>query len=323
LHGQAVVAWAGGELIELNGTEAAGYDAPSGRWRRLSDPPFPVDGTVAVSAWTGRQLVVADGPRVALYDPAANRWTAPASPLGGLDADAVAWTGREVVLASVAGWGSDGKLGVAGYDPATGRWRVITPALSAGQQARFAALVAVPKRLLTWVLWDQRLGRGGLGSGIDVLALGPGSTGSVWRNVTGNWPQHRVVTSPVFTGSSILLSPGEIWCGSACSPPYSPGQGYLVDPVTLRETAISLGPLGQTNPFLVWASGAVIAVNLDASVSGPGVSIHPGEMARWVSGQWSLLPGLPGNPPLAAVPVWTGSRLLALAANGQLYASHQ
>jgi hypothetical protein len=131
------------------------------------------------------------------------------------------------------------------------------------------------------------------------------------------------VVSPVFTGSSILLSPGEIWCGSACSPPPSTGQGYLVDPVTLRETAIPLGPLGQTNPFLVWASGAVIAVNLDASVSGPGVSIQPGEMARWASGQWSMLPDLPGNPPLAAVPVWTGSRLLALAVTGRLYASRQ
>jgi len=104
-------------------------------------------------------------------------------------------------------------------------------------------------------------------AGVDVLALSPDGT---WRDVTGGWPQNQEVTSPVFTGAAILVSPGQVWCGTRCIPPYTSKPGYFADPATLTRKIIPAGPLGQANPAFIWTGRAIIAVDLDASIGGHG-----------------------------------------------------
>src|SRR5262249_28261475 len=158
---------------------------------------------------------------------ATNRWATTRLPesMDGLFRLAAVWTGREVVLAAADS--SHGGLGVASYDPATRRWHGITPRLPARHPARFVALVADPDRVILWTLWTrQKITSHGVINtvGVDVLALG---TDGSWRNVTGHWPQKETVTSPVFTGSEILVSPGQHFCGVACSPRFAILHGYF------------------------------------------------------------------------------------------------
>jgi|SRR6266699_3837440 len=121
-------------------------------------------------------------------------------------------------------------------------------------------------------------------------------------------------------------SPAEIWCGG-CSPPFAYTPGYLADPATLHRTVLPLGPLGDANPPFVWAGRAVIAVNLDATITGPGkhgLHIRPGDIAAWdpASG-WRTLPAIPARPNISATPIWTGTALLALTDQGRLLSLHR
>jgi hypothetical protein len=355
---QPILAWTGRELLELGGLAhgASGYtgvafDPATGRWRRIAPAGSGNAGfTNAVSVWTGRQLFVADdqsepcavpqggsgtpancGPQAGLYDPATNRWSAARlpGPMDGLQLTAAVWTGHDVILAGVNDGrpGANlGRLGVAEFDPATGRWQIITPALSSGHSPQAVEMVATPGRILLWSLWE-RYGHNS-GAGVDVLALGPGGG---WRDVTGSWPQQESVTSPVYTGSAILVSPGQYWCGDSCSPPYGWNPGYFADPVTLARKTLPLGPLGQANPTFVWTGRAIIAVNPGAIIGAHGghSAIRPDDMALWdpapgnpAASRWLSLPAPPGHPSLAATPVWAGDELLALTTGGQLLTFH-
>lgn len=315
----------------------------------------------AVSVWTGHQLFVTNvqagscpvvvrgggaaladcGPQAGLYDPKTDRWSVTRLPgqMDSLEMAAAVWTGRDVILAGVDA--SHGMLGVAAYDPAADRWQVITPVLPAGHPPRLAAMVATAGRLILWSLWDRvKATKDGFSdtAGVDVLALGRDGT---WRNVTGDWPQEQQVTSPVFTGQVILVSPGQVWCGIACIPPYTSNPGSFADPATLTRTIIPPGPLGEANPAFIWAGRAIIAVDLDAGIGGHGGQgpIRPDDMALWdgSTGRWLRLLAPPGYPRLAAtgrfipaseatpcaVPVWTGTELLALTDTGQLLGFHR
>lgn len=139
---------------------------------------------------------------------------------------------------------------------------------------------------------------------------------SVW---TGGWPQHQTVPPPLFTGSQILIPPGQIWCG-ACSHPFGGQPGLLVDPGTLRITRLPRGPLDDTGPVMVWTGGAALAINPDAVISGPRGNVRPGDMAAWdpASGAWRRLPGAPRPRQDDATPAWTGHELLAIASDGTL-----
>jgi hypothetical protein len=348
---QPLLVWAGGELIELGGQHKGnvGYDGAAfrpvtGRWHRIpSAAAHNVGFLNAVSVWTGRQLFVTNGqfesclaprgvggtpsncwPHAGLYDPATNRWSATRlpGPMDGLGLAAAVWTGHDVVLAGVSA--QHGRLGVASYDPATGRWQMITPVRPAGHPSRSVAMVATAGRLIIWSLWDRVTRyKNGLSdrAGVDVLALGPGGT---WRDVTGRWPQDQLVTSPVPAGAAILVSPGQVWCGTACSPPYSSLPGYFADPATLDRTVIPPGPIGETDPAFVWTGRAIVAVDRYARIGahdhqGP---TRPDDMALWdrTTGRWLRLPAPPGHPGLAGAPVWAGTELLALTATGQVLA---
>jgi len=347
----AVLVMDGGTLLELSGltgatntsagkvsADAAAFDPATGRWHRIASIPgiaaSSPDSWNPVSAWAGRELLVANGPLrscaagcwtgAALYDPAANRWSAltPPKQLDGLTVDAAAWTGRELVVAAVDG--NRQRLGVADYDPATRRWQVITPALPRKHPPRMAELVAADGRVILWSLWDRVIPmKGGFSeyAGVDVLAMRQLGT---WRNVTGKWPQGQLVASPVFTGTAILISPGQIWCGWYCIPPFTWNPGYFANPATLARTVIPLGPLGEVNPAFIWTGDAIIAVNLDSEVSGPGISIQLDDMALWdpASRHWTRLPAPPGRPAMSVTPLWTGTELLALADDGHLLSFH-
>ncbi|HEX3490406.1 MAG TPA: hypothetical protein VHU92_13730 [Streptosporangiaceae bacterium] len=361
---QPTLAWTGRELIELGGlrrggttNDGAAFNPATGRWHRIASPGWRNIGlTNGVSVWTGRQLFVSNGqvescvitkgaggkttpahcgPQAGLYNPVTNRWTQTSLPtaMAGLQLEAAVWTGRDVIMAGVNA--GVGRLGVAAYNPTTGHWRVLTPGLPAGHHPQFAAMTLTNTRLILWSLWDlvHKHGNGeGIRSGVDVLAL---SADGTWRDVTGRWPQHGTVTDPQFTGTQILVSPGQIWCGSSCSPPLSVGEGFFANPVTLAVTRIPFGPIGQVGPPFVWTGRAVIAVNEDGSIgtgtasSGGTDSSHttiaPGATALFnpATRQWQSLPKPPGYPHLSAVlPTWTGSELLLLTARGQLLALH-
>jgi hypothetical protein len=249
-----------------------------------------------------------------LYDPASGRWsvTAPA-PFGhGVSQPAAVWTGRLVVVAGVAG----SRLEAASYDPATGRWRRQDPPLPAAHPPIDVAMVATVGRVIIWSLW----GRTGPGSstgysGVDVRAL----TGSRWQDVTGGWPQHQTVRQPLFTGSQILVPPGQIWCG-ACAPPAGGLPGLRADPRTLRVTVLPRGPLDDTSPVMAWTGAVALAVNAQTTEIGAPANVLPGDMATWdpAPGAWRRLPG--ASAPLQAdvMPVWTGRELLAIATDGSL-----
>jgi len=349
---QPIVVWAGHELVELGGlrkggttSDGAAFNPATGHWHRIAGIGSRNIGfSNGVSVWTGRQLFVSNGqtescvqvkgggggtqancwPHAGLYNPVTNRWTQTRLPaaMDGLGLEAAVWTGRDVILAGVNA--GIGRLGVAAYNPSTGRWRVITPALPARHPIRLLAMTATASRLILWSMWDQAHGSA---LGIDVLAMGRDGT---WRGVTGRWPKDLKPATPFFTGSSILVSPSQAWCGVNCDL-LTVGAGYFVNPVTLAQTIIPFGPIGSLEPAFVWTGRAIIAVNEGASAGtgsssgGSHTTVGPGIMALFnpASRRWQHLPTPPGYPHLSAVlPAWTGSELLMLTARGQLLALH-
>jgi hypothetical protein len=112
-----------------------------------------------------------------------------------------------------------------------------------------------------------------------------------------------------------------------CSPPRRWAAGrpvgehaWLADPGTLRLTPLPSGPLDDLGPLLVWTGRAVISINPGGQITGPHVSVQPGDMAAWdpASGHWRRLPRAPRLLQYDATPAWTGQELLAIAADGAL-----
>jgi hypothetical protein len=348
-----LLTWAGNELIEIGGPGAPGtsplaaaaYTPATGRWRIIAPVPSRLGATLwtrnappPVTVWTGSELFLTDGSwgappppgvqgghpligaPVLIYDPTANTWTHTNLPVQMYLATPLAatWTGRDVVLAGV----SSGHVHVTFYDPATGRWTTADPALPAGHPARSVSLLAAGNRLLLWSWWDRTHAfhqGASITSGTDVLALGPSGP---WQVVTGSWPQHEgPVAPPSYTGSQVLISASQIWCGLACSPPPASIPGYFADPVNLHRTSIPAGPLGQTEPTYIWTGRAIIAFG-GATISGPrGLTMRPGAMALFdpATSRWQRLPAVPGYPyPAGGAPLWTGTQLLYLTLKGCL-----
>ena len=299
----------------------------------------------AVDVWTGHQLFVANGqyescllarqakpalarclPHAGLYDPVTNTWSATLLPkqMDGLSLTAAVWTGRVVVLAGV---NTHARLGVAAYNPATGRWRMITPALSADHPPVAVAIAATPDRLILWSLWSkstrQSATSGAVASGIDVLALGPSGQ---WHTVTGNWPQHQVVADPAYSGGTILIPPGQIWCG-VCSHPSFTYQAELTSPRTLTRTTIPAGPLavhpGIEPGIWLWDGRTALAANTSSSYRPAAEELTTlAQLGSYnpATKHWHVLPLPPGNPPIAGPPIWAPTQLFLLTATGKLLA---
>jgi hypothetical protein len=334
-----VVAMAGKDLIELihnrrgGTTFGAAFSPATGRWRLIAPLPAKVGFDYGVTAWTGHQLffvglnATCGTPgaiclrSAGLYNPATNRWTITVLPraMDTVFRLAAAWNGRDIVLAAADS--SDGRLRVASYDPVTGHWQMITPALSPRHPPRFVAMVATSDRTILWSLWDRQTvtsHRVINTRGVDVFAL----TGHrAWHRVTGNWPQKRTVDSPVFTGRAILVSPGELFCGVACSSHFAILHGYFADAATLRRTLIPTGPLAESEPPYIWTGRAIIAMNLAGRIPPPHpLPLDAAALYDPAANRWTRLPAPPGHPAFAVIPVWTGSEMLALTIRGNLLA---
>jgi hypothetical protein len=351
-----IVAWTGKYLIELGGFkkyssqyDGAAYDPATGRWHDIAPPVnMNIGFWNAVTAWTGRQLFVTNGqfesclsipghpgtpancwPHAGLYDPATNRWTQIKLPVPmyGLYLMAAVWTGRDVILAGV-NHVHHPTMSVAAYDPATNHWQMITPRLPAGHPASLVAMAATGDRVILWSLWarEHRIGNGySIRSGVDVLALARNLT---WSNVTGRWPQGRIVQNPVYGTGQVLIPPGQMWCGLSCRHPPGTSPPYLANSTTLAQRTLPRGPLGSflsPAPIWLWNGRAVLAINAATSVAGT----PPTPPARMVlaaldpaTGHWLDVPRPPGGLVLAANPVWAGRELFALTTAGQLLVLH-
>jgi hypothetical protein len=341
-----IVVWDGHELLEFGGTAGrpygggapqdswAAYDPADAQWRRVASVPAVVEPANAASVWTGHQLLVFGGPTSShelrlgccvarLYDPATDRWTvSPKAPLDQLEQPTAVWTGTAVILAGLH-YNGQQQLEVASYDPASDTWNRLTPPISPQHAPLGLAMVATNNGVLLWSLWQRTRPAGrcfaGTCYGVDVFRRGPSGS---WQNVTGSWPQAHTVDEPIFTGSKILLAPGQIWCGACSHPAPFNEHGYTVDPKTLRRTSIPHGPPDDLGPQIIWTGAAEISLNAGGEITGPHVKVLPGDIAIWNPQMrgWARGPRAPRQLIYDAPAVWSGRELFALAQDGHLLA---
>jgi hypothetical protein len=336
----ASVVWDGRALLEVGGSSPGGqpnvrrtgaaFDPATDRWQAIAAVPSEVLPDGAVDVWTGSKLFVFGGSEppgppltgiAGLYDPSSNTWTlTPPAPLTRpSDSMAAVWSGHRVIVAAVSGSYRRSELRVAEYNPARNTWSALPLGLPTGHIPGIVETVATRNGVLLWSLWSrgQPTGPGSstIYSGVDVFRLIRGS----WRPVTGAWPQNRTVDQPLFTGSQVLLSANQIWCGSCSHPAPFDSNGWMVNPVTLAIAKLPHGPLDDVGPQIQWTRDAEIALNTSGKITGPRVRVLPGDIAflDLVTRRWHGGPRAP-RPlgPLSAV--WDGSHLLALDQQGQI-----
>ena len=341
------VVWTGRQLLEAGGetpgrfgdgvggtvhTGAAAFDPRTGTWRTMDPLPNASLAVNALPVWTGSSLFLLAQPQspaaispalAAVYNPAAGSWSpTPPAPIDAPSVGAAAvWSGRRVVVATIAGDFVHGTtLTTAAYDPAAGEWSTIPLTLPRGHGAAAVAMVATRSSVVLWSLWSRSheysLGNFTIYSGVDVFRL----VGHRWIRQRVGWPQHRTVDQPLFTASRILLGASQIWCGICSHPAPIDTNGWTVDPATLRVSGLPHGPLDDLQPQILWSGAAEIALNAGGEIVGPRVRMLPGGIAcldvremRWYRGPRAPLKIAFGMPA-----VWDGSHLLALAADGQL-----
>jgi hypothetical protein len=334
----------GQELLEFGGTAAgpdrgtpqdsgAAYDPARRRWRPIAAVPAVVEPVDAASVWTGNEVFVFGGSPsshqpgtgccvAGLYTPATDRWTvSPKAPLDELEAPLAVWSGTSVILAGLHS-GTQQQLEVASYTPATNTWTRLTLPISRRHESFGLAMVATNDGVLLWSTWSRTQPAShsffGTGSGVDVLRLGPSGA---WQNVTGSWPQAHTVDGPIFTGSEILVAPGQIWCGLCSHPAPFHEHGYQVDPKTLRIKPLPPGPFDDLDPQIIWTGTTEISFNGGGEMVGPGISVLPGDIAIWnpATHKWSRGPRATLQIDDAPA-VWNGNRLYVPARNGALLA---
>jgi hypothetical protein len=343
----ATAVWTGRQLIEAGGqapgrygngngatpeTDAAAFDPRTGTWRTLASLPNPSFAVNALSVWTGSSLFLLAQPQqpvaiapahAAVYDAAADSWSS--TPPAPIDAPSVGaagvWSEGRVVVATVAGDYVHGTtLATAAYDPAHHSWSTIPLTLPPGHDAASVAMVATRDSVVLWSLWSRSheytKGDFTVYSGVDVFRL----SGNHWIPQPVDWPQHRTVDQPLFTGSSILLGANQIWCGVCSHPAPFDANGWAVNPTTLTVNQLPHGPLDDLGPQILWTGAAEIALNTGGQMTGPDGRVLPGDIAfldidvnRWYRGPRAPLSIAFGIPAVS-----DGSNLLALATDGQI-----
>jgi hypothetical protein len=346
------VVWTGRQLIEAGGETpgrfgdgvggvpgigAAAFNPQTRTWRTIAALPKASVAVNALAVWTGTRLFLLAEPQApaasspalaAVYSPATDSWISiPPAPIAAPSVGAAAvWSGGRVVVATIAGDFVHGtRLATAAYDPAGGDWSAIRLALPRGHAAAAVEMVATPGGVVLWSLWSRSdeysSGNFTVYSGIDVFRL----VGQRWIRQRVGWPQHQTVDRPLFTGSRILLGASQIWCGVCSHPAPINTNGWTADPVTLRVRNLPHGPLDDLQPQILWSGAAEIALNAGGEIVGPHVSVLPGDIAfldlramRWYRG-----PRAPSNIAFGMPPVWDGSHLLTLAADGRVLSYHR
>jgi hypothetical protein len=340
----ATLAWDGRQLIDLGGTHhgtgplpalhsAAAFNPVTRTWRRIAGVPPGVQAVNTASVWTGRRLFVfgaAAGVQsstagccaAGLYDPATGRWSASArAPLDRLGSVTAVWDGRRVIVAGVRTSRAAG-IEAAAFDPATGVWARLDPPSETAHPALALAIVATDRGVVLWSMWGRSRQTAPRSftilSGVDVDRLAGNGR---WTAATARWPQHDTVDQPIFTGSRVLLAPGQIWCGPCSHPAPIDSHGYSVDPATLRRSALPHGPLDDLGPQVLWTGAAELSFNAGGEITGPHVRVLPGDLAIFdpATGRWrraGRAPRAPGDAPA----VWADGRLFVLGRRGWMMA---
>jgi hypothetical protein len=219
VDGAGLVVWTGKELIDWGGgccgdafSTGWAFSPIANRWRKLPTSPLaPSQGPSGV--WTGHELIMLvsgidpDGKpyptslaRIAAYTPATNSWRRlaplPEPRLGAR----VTWDGHEMLLIGGAGAPKAGKpaslakVGFA-YNPATNRWRQISP-MPTGR-TNFPT-VWTGRRVLIW----------GGSTPPNGLALDPAA--NRWSALPRAPLTGRASLTAVWTGQTMILWGGAI-----------------------------------------------------------------------------------------------------------------
>ena len=146
-----------------------------------------------------------------------------------------------------------------------------------------------------------------------------GSAFGTWGNVTGAWPQRHTVDSPIFTGSKILWRPAR--CGAEPARSQFPGPlraRLHRRPQTLHISPIPHGPLDDLGPQIIWTGAAEIAFNAGGEITGPHISVLPGDIAIWNprTRRWARGPRAPRQLITTRQPCGAADSSIALARDG-------
>ena len=331
-----LLVWDGRELLQLGGVsgpvrraagstadgparpDVAAFSPVSGRWTRLDPAPFPVaSGPGTTATWTGTQVIVLSPQGGASFTPSSGRWHRIAPPpVTALTSPEAVWSGGRLVLAvTLRPPDRQPRTEVAGYDPAADRWTRRDPPRVTGHDRRGGPLVDTPDGAVLFSLWSHDSRAGGVEGGVDVQRLAPDGR---WTTLDAGWPQHETVGGPLLTDVGVVVPAGQLWCGDCSHPAPSNEHGYLADPHTLRGRAMTRGPLDDTDPRELWTGRALIALS-QAEITGPGLSIVPGDVAAWdpVADRWARATRSPTALDYRTLPVWGAHRLFAIDARGR------
>ncbi len=219
-----------------------------------------------------------------------------AAPIAPEDATSV-WTGKQVVVfgrdqrTALDAHGQPYSIGsvnvAASYNPATGRWRSLSPpkgpTYSPGPLAAWTG-----KEVLVWGPFDYR-------------AYNPSS--NHWRTLP---PAPTARGFALWTGKELIG-----WGGGCCGDAFTDGSAY--NPATNRWQRLPRSPLaGSQNPLAVWTGREVIV--LVGSVNPASGKPWPTRLARAaaydpVSNRWHRIAPLP-VPLAGAAGAWDGRELL-------------
>jgi hypothetical protein len=247
---------------------------------------------------------------------AAGRWSelprAPIAPR--LDASVV-WTGRELLVWGGASGdqGEDLRSDGAGYDPATGRWRLLAPAPLSGRQGQ--AAVWTGREMVVWGGYDDV-------SAHDFRVAGDGAaydaSSNMWRLLPPAPLSARTNSIAVWTGRDVVLLGGQPAVLTDSLRSFADGAAY--DPALNRWTPIAppVPPRGHGLDWVaaVQAGGQLFAWS-DWSIThqtGPGSFSERGGVDLFgyneQTGRWRLLRTEPNELPAVDTALWTGQAVL-------------
>jgi hypothetical protein len=338
----AVGVWTGRELLVWGGAsgrngavlhaDGAAYDPSTRTWSSLPAGPLSPRAQAA-SVWTGRSVFIwggypdADATRAtdgALYTPADHSWMRlPPAPVTGYAEVHAFWTGRVIVLLSTPPWDGKGaeEVHAQSYDPATNSWtRLPNLQPPAGHPVSSVVDIGVGNQIYVWSLWSfsTPIDRNSYTTtgGIDSYTFQVDKRR--WVPNTLALPDHRVSSTPLWTGHNLVLPATYQFLGAGASGPVRTNvSGVILDPSDASTRPIRHGPVDDLSALYLWTGTALLAFNTGTETSGANGHVYPGRAAAWdpSTNSWTTLPAAPfsASEPVA---VWTGKELLIW---GQLF----